>query len=233
RAALIAAKALRIRLRQIPRGGAAAGERPRARDVGAPHLVERLRGPVDDDQMTVAVAHALVAGLALEGAAGRHGEGHVVAIRRIEVGRRREGAEGRRRVGLEHLDAEVDPHRAEAPATGGAERLDDAVGGRALRERGDVGVPGVRGLEELAAAERRRGRDARGRGGRRRQGRGRGGEGRGRARRRARRRGAGGRLRRRGGAGRGGGRRGRRGGRRGLRGGGRARRGRGGGGRGR
>ena len=51
-----------------------------AADVGPPHLEELHPRPVHDEEVAVAVAAALVAFLALEGAPGRHRNGVRVAV---------------------------------------------------------------------------------------------------------------------------------------------------------
>ena len=152
--ALLAAPARRVDASHVPDGEAAAAKAA-SLDVGAPHLEELLARAVDDDQVAVAVAAALVAGLAFERAPGRDGNRVEVAIGEEVVLRGLEGQKGRVGARLQDLDREVDLHPARAPAHPveiGDHRRRLAIE-RSLR---DVGGPDGGGREEAAGDGRGR-----------------------------------------------------------------------------
>jgi hypothetical protein len=157
--ALLAPAARRVDPRHVPDGQAAPPE-DLAADVGPPHLEELHPRPVDDDEVAVAVAPALVAVFPLEGAAGRDGHGVEVAVRAEVVLGRGEGAQRRAGRRLQDLDREVDLHPAEAPAD--AVEIRDDGGGLGIQGgRGHVPVPDGLGRE---VGGRRPRSDRRGRG---------------------------------------------------------------------
>ena len=125
----------------------------------------RSRGVAQDqprDARSVAVAVARIAGLALDGPAGRHRHGDVIAVGRVEITRCRERHD--RRVRVLDRDREIDLELvAVAPPAVLRQPVDDRRRRRVRRILIDGRVPRLRRLEEPAggrpaARRRRRGR---------------------------------------------------------------------------
>ncbi len=148
----------RVGLVEIPDGGAPALEGTAA-DVGPPHLVELVRGLVDDEEVAVAVGGAGVAVLLPPAAhrAGGRGEGDAVAVGGVEVLGGREGAEGHVARHVEDLEAELDVQLVGAPPAVIGEPADDGRRRRARGKRRDVLGPGLGDMEKTACGCGRRG----------------------------------------------------------------------------
>jgi hypothetical protein len=82
--------------------------------------------------MTVAAGRTRVAGFAFDVAAHRHRHRDLIAVRREEVGGRRERAHRRARRSGEHVDREIDLDLAAVAEAACLQRRDHAVAGRGL-----------------------------------------------------------------------------------------------------
>jgi hypothetical protein len=107
---------------------------------------------VDDEEVAIPVGGAAISILVLDGAARREGEGHVIAVRGVEIVGRGEGLEGGVGVGGEDLDGELDAQAGGAPAAVVGEPAGDGLGAVAPGERGDILGPGLRLGEKADAA---------------------------------------------------------------------------------